>query len=155
MVWLHNKKADDMIPQTWMYENVQNIQQSHKLHHGCHGKKWHADNEKEEKWSNGRNRTAKSGMNQNSWREINLHVPQNIGNGPHQTSVNNNNKKKQEKGTLSKWETKLCNRNLINVKNTWAVPLVRYSSQRKNSNKWTKGQESWWVYTKLYIREMT
>ena len=50
------------------------------------------------------------------------------------------------------FKTKLCNRNSIKKIKTWAVLLLRYSGpflneQGQNSDKWTKGQESWWLFT--------
>ena len=50
------------------------------------GEKCHAYNKKQGKTNNGRNRTAKSRPNQNTWRKGNLQVLGNIGSGHSQTS---------------------------------------------------------------------
>ena len=88
----------------------------------------HADNERCEKTNNGRNRSAKSGKNQNAWREGNFQALENIVSGHHQTIWDG---RKTIKGhirrTAKLLETKLSGKNLIKDVNTCAVPFVRFS----------------------------
>ena len=38
MAWVDYEKVYDIVPQTWMLENVQNIRESDKLRHESYGK---------------------------------------------------------------------------------------------------------------------
>ena len=83
----------------------------------------HANNEKWKKTNNGRNRTTKSGKNQNDQRKGNLQVIGNIGSGHYRTSGDERKIKKEDLTQARKQlETKLCKRNLIKWVNTWVGP---------------------------------
>ena len=71
-----------------------------------HWKMFHADNEKWEKRNNRRNRTAKSGKDQNAGRKRNLQVLENMESGHHQTS--REERKNKKKGPL---KNKKCSQN--------------------------------------------
>ena len=84
-----------------------------------------------EKWqttSNWRNRTTKSRQDENTRRKRDLQILRNLGGWHHQTS---RNEKLNYKKNISELEnySRQCSlaANLIKGKNSWAIPLVRYS----------------------------
>ena len=91
---------------------------------------WHrkmccADKEMWGKKNNERNRTAKSGKNQNTRSKGKLQVLRNIKNKHYQTSRDYGKKirKGYFKQTRKLFEIKLCDRNLIKGINTWTLLL--------------------------------
>ena len=84
---------------------------------------FHVNKEKWKTTNDGRNRTTKSRKNQNAKRKENLEILGNIGSGHHQTCGDG---RKKENLWRKLVETKLRNRNLSKIINSWAVSLARY-----------------------------
>ena len=109
---------------------------------------FHAHNEKLEKKINRRNKTTKSRIYKDVWREGKLQVLGNIENECHQTSGEEEEKRKAYfKRTRQLLKNKLFRRNLIKVINSWAVFFVRNSGcffkrQRKNLDRWTRDKNA-------------
>ena len=95
------------------------------------------------KTNNGRNRTARSRKNQNTWRKGKLQVLENVGSGQHQISGDKrkNNKRLPQTTEKKLLETKFFWRNLIKEIKTWTVLPARYSEPFL---KWAR-EEHWQI----------
>ena len=116
---------------------------------GCWNGIWnlqmcHAHNEKWQKRYNGRNRTAKSRKNQNSWRKRKLQVLGDFRRGHQQTSGDRKKMRQSNEKTFRN-QTLQQKSQLRDKKNIWAVLIIRYSvlflKWTKEELKWTRGQK--------------
>ena len=123
-----------------------------------HRKICHACNKKLQTTHIGRIRTSKLSSHQNACRK---RKPTNTWGYRKVRTLNNGKwkKKKYERRARTLLETKLYSRNLVKLKNIWAVPLISHSGPflkwTREKHRWSREQENLWLCTRHYIKVMT